>query len=91
MLPTAVNAGGKTQTPETTERKASLFNLKTDIGESKDVAAQHPAIIARLEKLIEKMDDDLGASGIGPGCRPLGKVVNAQPLIDHDGQVRSGF
>ena len=91
MLPTAANALGKAQTPETTERRASLFNLNTDIGESKDVAAQHPEVIARLEKLIEKMDADLGASGIGPGCRPLGKVVNAQPLINHDGKVRSGF
>lgn len=91
MLATAANAGGKAQTPETTERKASLFNLKTDIGESTDMAAQHPEIIARLEKLIAKMDDDLGASGIGPGCRPLGKVANAQPLIGHDGKVRSGF
>ena len=33
----------------------------------------------------------LGMDGIGPGCRPLGKVSNAQPLINHDGQIRAGF
>lgn len=91
VLPTAANAGGKAQASETTERKASLFNLQTDIGESTDIAAQHPEIVARLEKLIAKASDDLGTQGIGPGCRPLGKVVNAQPLIGHDGKVRSGF
>jgi arylsulfatase A-like enzyme len=91
MLATAANAGGKAQTPETTERKASLFNLKTDIGESTDMAAQHPEIIARLEKLIAKVNDDLGVTGIGPGCRPLGKVANARPFIGHDGKIRSGF
>jgi hypothetical protein len=68
-----------------------LFNLKTDIGESTDVAAQHPEIVARLEKLVEKMKEDLGTTGFGPGCRPLGKVDNPQPLIGHDGKVRPGF
>ena len=35
------------------------------------------------------MKDDLGLEGIGPGCRPLGKVANAQPIIDHDGTFRT--
>jgi hypothetical protein len=70
---------------------ARLFNLKTDIGESTDVAAQHPEIVARMEKLVAKMKDDLGTSGLGPGCRPLGKVADPQPLIGHDGKVRPGF
>ena len=89
MLPTAANAGGKAKAREESESKARLFNLKTDIGENTDVAAQHPEIIARLERLIAKANDDLGARGIGPGVRPLGKVANAQPLIGHDGKVRS--
>ena len=37
------------------------------------------------------MKDDLGLDGIGPGCRPLGRVDNAQPLIDQDGNIRPGF
>ncbi len=39
----------------------------------------------------DEMKGDLGMDGIGPGCRPLGKVNNAQPLINHNGQIRAGF
>jgi arylsulfatase A-like enzyme len=94
MLPTAaaLNAGkAKAKGREKTENAARLFNFKTDIGESTDVAAQHPDVVARLEKLVAEMKNDLGVSGLGPGCRPLGKVANAQPLIGHDGKVRPGF
>lgn len=35
------------------------------------------------------MKNDLGTEGIGPGCRPLGRVKNPQPLIDVDGTVRA--
>jgi len=89
MLPTAAalrpRAGAKVPTA------ARLFNLRTDIGESTDVASQHPEVVARLQKLVEQTKDDLGTTGFGPGCRPLGKVENAQPLIDQDGKVRPGF
>ena len=94
VLPsTAANAGSKAKgkagaTAATTTR---LFNLKADIGESTDVAAQHPEIVARLERFVAQMKDDLGTEGSAPGSRPLGKVENAQPLISHDGKVRPGF
>jgi arylsulfatase A len=94
MLPTAaaLSAGkAKAKGREKADSTARLFNLKTDIGESTDVAAQHPDVVARLERLVARMKDDLGTSGLGPGCRPLGKVANAQPLIGHDGKVRPGF
>jgi len=29
--------------------------------------------------------------GLGPGCRPLGRVSNPKPLISQDGSVREGF
>jgi hypothetical protein len=35
------------------------------------------------------MDRDLGRDGIGPGCRPLGRVDAPQPLIANDGTVRA--
>jgi arylsulfatase A len=70
---------------------AKLYNLKNDIGEAKDVAAQHPEIVARLRRLIDAMDKDLGVDGRGPGCRPLGKVSDARPLIDMEGRIRDGF
>ena len=37
------------------------------------------------------MKDDLGMEGIGPGCRPLGRVADPQPLIGRDGKIRAGF
>ena len=93
VLPAAAKAAAKAKAKAGVKatKAALLFNLKTDIGESSDVAAQHPEIVARLEKLGATMTDDLGVSGIGPGCRPLGRVKNAQPLIDQDGKVRPGF
>ena len=71
--------------------KGELYNLAADIGESTNVASDNPAAVARLRKLAEAMQDDLGLSEIGPGCRPLGKVEDARPLIDHEGNVRPGF
>jgi arylsulfatase A len=68
-----------------------LYNLKTDVGEATDVAAAHPDVVRQLERLVVAMKDDLGLDGIGPGCRPLGKVKDARPLIDKGGQVRPGF
>jgi len=95
VLPAAAKAAAKAKAKAKAGAKvtkaALLFNLKTDIGESADVAAQHPEIVARLEKLVVTMKDDLGVSGIGPGCRPLGRVNNPRPLIGQDGKVRPGF
>ena len=61
-----------------------LYNLRTDIGETTNVAAAHPDIVARLQTLINSMNDDLGIEDIGPGCRELGRSENPQPLIPHD-------
>jgi arylsulfatase A len=68
-----------------------LYDLDSDIGEQKSVAAVHPDVVKRLRQVAQLTDDDLGIEGIGPGCRPLGRVKNAKPLINHDGQVREGF
>ena len=88
---TAGKAKGKAKGGAKAAETTHLFNLKADIGESTDVAAQHPEIVARLKELVAQMKDDLGASGFGPGCRPLGKVAKPQPLIGQDGKVRPGF
>jgi arylsulfatase A len=69
--------------------KTDLYNLETDIGETTNVTAANPEVVQRLRNLANKMKDDLGVKGIGPGCRPLGKVPNAQPIISHDGTFRT--
>jgi arylsulfatase A len=40
--------------------KTLLFNVKSDPGETKDLAADHPEVVARLQKLAEAAREDLG-------------------------------
>jgi arylsulfatase A len=78
---------GKKKSPPRTQ----LFNVVTDLGEKTDVAAANPEVVQHLQKLAAAQKDDLGLDGVGPGCRALGRVSSALPLIDHDGRVRSGM
>ncbi len=71
--------------------KDELYNLDNDIGESLNVAEDHPEVVKRLRGFASQIKDDLGLDGIGAGCRPLGKVKDARPLIDRDGNIRDGF
>ena len=71
--------------------KGELYNLADDIGEAQEVAQDHPEVVARLRRLAEETNEDLGTTEIGPGCRRLGEVANPKPLIDHFGKVREGF
>ncbi len=77
-------ADNKNKTP-----RPQLFNLIDDLGEKTDVASEQPDIVAKLQLLSLTMEKDLGTDGVGPGCRPLGRVKNPQPLIDTDGIVRA--
>ena len=74
-----------------TLKKPKLFNLKNDIGESMDVAGNYPEIVVKLQTLAETINADLGTTGIGPGCRALGRVAKARPILDFDGSVAPGF
>ena len=50
--------------------KTQLYDLDADIEEKHDVAAEHPDIVARLMKLVEKAREDLGDyDRIGKGAR----------------------
>lgn len=54
----------------------TLYNLREDVGETTDVAAAHPEIVARLQTLAAAAREDLGdpLTGItGTGRRPVGK------------------
>ncbi len=69
-----------------------LFNLKSDIGEAADVAAENPEAVAKLQALAATMKGDLGLDGEkATGRRELGKVADAQPIIGFDDKPRAGF
>jgi len=58
-----------------------LYNLQTDIGETTDVAAQHPDVVQRLKALADHEAATLcNGSHKGPGVRPAGHVENPQFL-----------
>ncbi len=64
-----------------------LYNLREDIGESCDVAAQHPEIVKKLEAAADEIRAELGdeALGIrGQGCRPHGRVPEGRTLTTYD-------
>jgi arylsulfatase len=57
-----------------------LYDLTTDRAESRDVAAEHPEIVARLEALAERARAELGDSLTkreGAGVRPAGSLREA--------------
>lgn len=68
-----------------------LYHLGEDIGETKNVASAHPDVVQRLHSLASAMETDLGLNGVGPGCRPLGRVENPRPLLAEDGTVHPGL
>ena len=52
-----------------------LFDLESDIGESRNVADQHPAVVKRLSDLAALMRKELGDSQQkGMGIRPAGSL-----------------
>jgi len=68
-----------------------LYNLKADIGEAIDVAAQNPDVVKQLQALVEAAKNDLGLDGAASGSRELGRVEHAEPIIGYDGKIRDGF
>ena len=58
-----------------------LYDLDSDIGETTDVAAQHPDEVKRLQGFAATMAADLGTKGEGPGVRPPGRVEKPKPLL----------
>jgi arylsulfatase A-like enzyme len=72
--------GGKGGTPVTYEERRielSLFDLKRDVGETTNVAADHPDVVRRMQELADAMRRELGdrLTGVqGAGLREPGKV-----------------
>jgi arylsulfatase A-like enzyme len=60
----------------------SLFNLEKDVGETTNVAAQNPEVVARLDKLLDRMREELGDSATmtkGKAVRPAGQTAAPPP------------
>jgi len=72
--------GGTGGTPVKYEHKQiglALFDLKNDIGETTDVAAEYPEIVERFKRLAEQAREDLGDKSTqreGKGIRPAGRL-----------------
>ena len=53
----------------------ALYNLETDVGETKDCSKQHKQVRQRLEEMLGQARADLGDKGVrGANARSLGKV-----------------
>jgi arylsulfatase A-like enzyme/glucose/arabinose dehydrogenase len=55
----------------------SLYDLAADPGETRNVVADHPEVVARLEALVEETRADLGDALVGrtgAGVRPVGDI-----------------
>ncbi len=64
-------------TPEPASlEKPRLYNLDTDIGERKDLAAENPDVVALIKAIAVKMAAELGNGKPGPEVRKPGHVAN---------------
>jgi arylsulfatase A len=55
----------------------ALFDLEFDLGEQKNVAAEHPDVVERLKKLLHEERQELGdrrLNIVGKGVRPRGEI-----------------
>ena len=82
---------GRNQSGPKSMQTQQLYNLADDASESNNLAMANPQVVAELTLLGAAMDRDLGTENIGPGCRALGKVENAAPIINLDGTTRPEF
>jgi arylsulfatase A len=78
--PAGGGKGGEPRPYVNKRTELALYNLADDAGETRNVAAEHPEIVARLEKLAERARADLGDGAtkrVGAGVREVGRVNEA--------------
>ena len=64
--------------------KGELYDLNADLGEATNLAATQPGVVEELRALAAAVEPDLGTTEFGPGCRPLGRISQATPLLEQD-------
>lgn len=67
---------------QTVQIGLSLFDLDSDLGETRDVSAEHPDVVAQLLAIAEDARADLGdvlTGRTGSGVRPQGRYDAAAP------------
>lgn len=66
--------------------ESSLFDMKKDMGETTNVAAQHPDVVKTLMTFVERGRDDLGdtlTGRVGKNLRAPGRLTDGvSPLPD---------
>lgn len=79
--------GGTGGSPEPYQQERiglALFDLKNDVGETTDIAAEHPEIVARLQRAAELAREEMGDAlngREGSGVRPVGRLANDDPRL----------
>ncbi len=73
FYPWPEGAGRRGQKPDPAQPKVQLYDLSSDLGETKNVAEDHPDVVERLAKAYKAHVDD-----IKKNRRPAG-TVNAKP------------
>jgi arylsulfatase A-like enzyme len=79
--------GGRDGSPAPYTQKQiglALYDLRNDIGESRDVAAAHPDVVERLQRLAAAAREDLGDSitGVkGQGVRSPGRLADGDARL----------
>jgi len=64
------------------EQPAELYQLEEDVSEQRNVAAEHPEIVARLKELADQARQDLGDENRpSPHQRPAGWVEHPTPRV----------
>jgi arylsulfatase A-like enzyme len=77
--------GGMPVAYENAQIGLSLFDLESDVGETINVADEHPDVVAKLKELADKMRADLGDSATrqkGAGVREPGRVEKGDLRFD---------
>jgi len=77
--------GGTGGTPvpyQQAEIGLALFDLENDVGETTDVAGEHPDVVAKIKDLADRMRAELGDSSTkqkGSGAREPGRLEEGDP------------